>query len=228
MTGRLFIVATPIGNLKDITIRALDTLRAADLIACEDTRHSRILLAEYDINRPLTSYFEHSKQKKSRYLLELLRQGKNIALISDAGTPGISDPGYRIIKDCLDNGIEVEAIPGPSAAITALTLSGMPTDRFVFEGFLPNKQAARRRCLKQLISEERTIIVYESPHRLLRALQDIKDVLGDIRLACIREATKKFEEVIRETVSAQIAHFLQHPPKGEFVLVFNLKEKVNR
>jgi len=228
MSGTLYIVSTPIGNLEDITFRAVEILKKVDIIACEDTRHTKSLLSRYNIQGSLTSYFEHNKIKKSKDLLDLLSDGKEIALVSDAGTPGISDPGYRILKDAIDNGIEVVPIPGPSAAIVALTLSGMPTDKFTFEGFLPNKQHARRRHLAALEGERRTIIVYESPHRVLAALKDIKEVLGDIKVACVREATKKFEEVKRELVSVLIAHFEQTKPKGEFVLVFNMKEEKGR
>ncbi|NQT94836.1 MAG: 16S rRNA (cytidine(1402)-2'-O)-methyltransferase [Candidatus Omnitrophica bacterium] len=225
MSGILYIVATPIGNLSDITFRAIETLKEVDLIACEDTRHTRILLSRYSISKPLTSYFEHNKLKKSKELIVLLKEGKAIALVSDAGTPGVSDPGYRIIKDAIDSGVEIVAIPGASAAIVALALSGMPTDRFVFEGFLPNKRAARKKRLAEFKSEKRTIIIYESPHRVLAALRDIKEVLGDIEIACVREATKKFEEVKRADASKLITHFEEKAPKGEFVLVVSLKRR---
>lgn len=225
MSGTLYIVATPIGNLEDISLRAIETLKNADLIACEDTRHTKVLLARYSITGPLTSYFEHNKIKKSQYLIGLLREGKAIALVSDAGTPGISDPGYRIIKDAIDNDVEVVAIPGPNAAITALVLSGMPTDRFIFEGFLPNRSAARKKKLTELKDEKRTIIIYESPHRVLVTLRDMQEVLGDIRIACIREATKKFEEALRDKVSSLIEHFSHKKPRGEFVIVFNPRTK---
>jgi len=225
MSGTLYIVATPIGNLEDISLRAIETLKNADLIACEDTRHTKVLLARYSITGPLTSYFEHNKIKKSQYLIGLLKEGKVIALVSDAGTPGISDPGYRIIKDAIDNDVEVVAIPGPNAAITALVLSGMPTDRFIFEGFLSNRSAARKKKLTELKDEKRTIIIYESPHRVLVTLRDMQEVLGDIRIACIREATKKFEEALRDKVSSLIEHFSHKKPRGEFVIVFNPRTK---
>jgi 16S rRNA (cytidine1402-2'-O)-methyltransferase len=222
MAGILYIVSTPIGNLKDITLRAIDILKEADLIACEDTRHARILLEKYDIATPVTSYFEYSKPKKAQYIISLLKEGKSVALISDAGTPGISDPGFRIIRDAIESGIETIAIPGASAAITALVLSGMPTDRFVFEGFLPSKTSQRRKKLLGLAKETRTILAYESPYRVLATLKDMREIFGDIRIACIREATKKFEEVKRMNLGDAITHFEKNKPRGEFVLVFNL------
>jgi 16S rRNA (cytidine1402-2'-O)-methyltransferase len=225
MTGTLYIVATPIGNLGDVTFRAIETLKQADVIACEDTRHTKTLLARYNIARPLTSYFEHNKFKKTEYLISLLKQGKDIALVSDSGTPGISDPGYRVIKEAIDNNIEVIAIPGASAAITALVLSGEPTDRFIFEGFLPPKTTARKKRLAGFRQEKRTIILYESPHRIIRCLEDMKEVYGDIKISCIREATKKFEEVRRENLSKLLTHFKKSQPKGEFVLVFNPRKE---
>jgi len=225
MSRKLYIVATPIGNLGDITFRAVEILKKVDLIACEDTRHTKILLARYNILRPLTSYFEHNKIKKAKELIGLLKAGNEIALVSDAGTPGISDPGYRIIKEAIENKIEVIAVPGASAAVTALALSGMPTDRFVFEGFLPNKTVARKKRLTELKNEKRTVIVYESPHRVKATLKDMHEVFGNIYMACIREATKKFEEVLRASVEDLMAVFADRSPRGEFVFVFNLKEQ---
>ena len=224
MPSTLYIVATPIGNLGDITFRAIEILKQVDLIACEDTRRTKQLLSRHDVLTPLTSYFEHNKLKKAKYLISLLQNGKAIALVSDAGTPGISDPGYRIIKDAIDNNIEVVAIPGANAAITALVLSGMPTDRFIFEGFLPNKKTARKKKLSELITEKRTIVVYESPHRVLATLKDMQEIFGNIRVACVREATKKFEETKRDLLDVLISHFEITAPRGEFVLVFNLKK----
>lgn len=226
MKGTLYIVATPIGNLEDITFRAIETLKRVDLIACEDTRRTKILLSRYNIKNALTSYFEHNKLKRKRYLIGLLKEGKDVALVSDAGTPGISDPGYRIIRDAIDNDIEVVAIPGPNAAITALVLSGMPTDRFVFEGFLSSKTIARKKRLAGFKGEKRTIILYESPYRILKTLQDMKEVFGEIKVACIREATKKFEEVKRDNLSDLISYLEEKHPRGEFVLVFNLRNLV--
>lgn len=223
MTGTLYIVATPIGNLKDITLRAIDTLKNVALIACEDTRHTKNLTSHYDIKTPLTSYFEHNEFKKSKYIIGLLKEGKSIAVVSDAGTPGVSDPGYKLIKEALQNNINVTTIPGPSAIISSLVISGLPTDRFVFEGFLPNKSAARRKRLETFKEEKRTIIFYESPHRLIKALADMLDTFGDVTVVCTRELTKKFEEVKRDKLTGLIEHFKKHKPLGEFVVLVNLK-----
>lgn len=219
MPGTLYIVATPIGNLADITIRAIETLKAVDLIAAEDTRHTKILLDRYDIHKPATSYFEHNKIQKGDYLLRLLKEGKSIALVSDAGTPGISDPGYSIIKLCIDNSINIIPIPGPSGLITALTISGKPTDNFTFAGFLSPKPIKRKNQLKKLFDEGRTVVLYESPHRTERLLSDILEVYGDTQLVVAREVTKKFEEIRREKVSQSIEHFKLHKPKGEFIVI---------
>ncbi len=220
MAGTLLVVATPIGNLKDITLRAIETLKSADVIACEDTRRASILCTAYDIRTPTLSYHRYSGPRRHHQVLEALREGKRVALISDAGLPGISDPGASLIHDALAQGTAVEVIPGATAALTALALSGLPTDRFVFEGFLPVKPGARRRKLSQLHGEPRTVILYESPHRLLKTLGGIEDVLGDIPMSCSRELTKKFEETRRGRVSDLRAHFTKTPPRGEFVLVF--------
>ncbi|MFH1406897.1 MAG: 16S rRNA (cytidine(1402)-2'-O)-methyltransferase [Candidatus Omnitrophota bacterium] len=219
MHGTLYIVATPIGNLKDITFRAIETLKTTDLIAAEDTRHTKILTSHYGINTALTSYFEHNKITKGEYLMRLLKEGKNIALVSDAGTPGISDPGAHIIRKAIENNITVIAIPGPSAFLAAICASGKATDKFIYEGFLPVKKGARQNRLKALAAEKRTIVFYESPHRLLKTLEDILEVLGDRDIVVSRELTKKFEEIRREKTSALIEHFQKIHPKGELVIV---------
>lgn len=218
----LYIVSTPIGNLSDMTFRAIETLKSVDLIAAEDTRHSKILCDHYGISTQLISYFEHNELKRSQEILKLLQDGKNIALITDAGTPGISDPGYRLIQLAQENNIPVTTIPGATALIAALSLSGLPAHNFVFEGFLPVKSGARRNKLESLKNEERTIIFYESPHRILKALEDICDVLDDPLVVCVREITKKFEEVRKEKAGKLVESFLTVPPRGEFVLLINL------
>lgn len=219
MPGTLYVVATPIGNLEDITFRAVETLKTADLIAAEDTRHTKILLDRYGIKTPTTSYFEYNKIQKSDYLLKVLNEGKSVALVSDAGTPGISDPGYTIINLCINNNIPVVPIPGPSGLITALTVSGKPTDQFTFVGFLSPKPIKRKNQLKKLQGEDRTLVLYESPHRLEKLLNDILGIFGDTQLVVAREVTKKFEEIRREKVSQSIEHFKTHKPKGEFVVI---------
>ncbi len=218
----LFIVSTPIGNLKDITLRALETLKSVDLIACEDTRHTKILTKHYDINTPLTSYYEHNKTQKAPQIIKELQHGKDVALVTDAGTPGISDPGYLLIKLANEHNIPMTVIPGVSAVIAGLTLSGMPAHGFIFEGFLPAKSGARKNKLVSLKEEERTIIFYESPHRLLKTLQLISDVFGEeVTVACAREVTKKFEEVKKGTPKELINHFTSHKPRGEFVVLLS-------
>jgi len=218
----LYIVATPIGNLKDITYRAVEVLKQVDLIAAEDTRHTKILTNHYDIQTPLTSYFEYNKMKKSQHLLSLLQEGKDVALVSDAGTPGISDPGYHLIRLAKEQAIPVAALPGATALITALTLSGLPCHSFIFEGFLPVKSAARRKKLDQFKDEDRTIIFYESPHRIVKVLKDIEEVLEDPQVVCARELTKKFEEIKEGPASEVISYFEEKKPRGEFVVLLNL------
>ncbi|MDP2929286.1 MAG: 16S rRNA (cytidine(1402)-2'-O)-methyltransferase [Candidatus Omnitrophota bacterium] len=219
MPGTLYVVATPIGNLEDITLRAIDTLKKVDLIAAEDTRHTKILLDRYAISTSTTSYFEYNKIQKGDYLLKLLNEGKSVALVSDAGTPGISDPGYNIIRLCIENNIPVVPVPGPSGIIAALTVSGKPTDQFTFAGFLSPKPIKRKNQLKKLYDEKRTLILYESVHRIDKLLNDILEVCGDTEIVVAREVTKKFEEIRREKVSATIEHFKAHKPKGEFVVI---------
>ena len=219
MPGTLYIVATPIGNLGDTTLRAIETLKSVGLIAAEDTRTTKKLTTHYDIKTPLTSFYQYNQVRKLDSLIKQLKDGKDIALVSEAGTPGISDPGYVIIKKAVDEGIRVEAIPGPTGLIAALVISGKPTHKFVFEGFLPAKSGARRKRLKWLSDEERTIIIYESPHRILKTLADIRDIFGEKEVACCRELTKKFEEVRRGPASELLAHFEETKPRGEFILV---------
>ncbi len=215
----LYIVATPIGNLKDITLRALETLKDVDYIAAEDTRHTKILLDAYQISKPLISFFEHNQAIKTKDIIAKLKEGKKVALVSDAGTPGISDPGYPLIQAALAEGIKIEVLPGPCAAIMALTASGLPAHRFIFEGFLPVKSGARRKVLETLKDFDGTAIFYESPHRIEKTLKDIEEVLEDATVVCARELTKMFEEVKQGTAKELQAHFLKHPPKGEFVVL---------
>lgn len=214
----LYIVATPIGNLKDITFRAVEVLKSVDLIACEDTRHTKILLDHYHIQKPTTSYFQHNRFAKGEYLLGLLKEGKDVALVSDAGTPGILDPGYHLINLVVKNNIEVTCIPGPSAFVNALVLSGKPAHEFFFAGFLPNKAGARKNRLKQLSKYNCTIVLYESCHRILATLENVQSEFGDIEICVARELTKKFEEVKRGKVSSIISHFQSQKPRGEFVI----------
>ena len=219
----LYIVSTPIGNLKDISFRAIETLQTVDLIAAEDTRHTKILCDHYEIKTPLTSYFEHNQIRKGDYLLNLLKEGQAIALVTDAGTPGISDPGYHLIHLAQENNIPLTVIPGAAALIAALSLSGLPTDRFIFEGFLPVKSLSRKKRLESFKEEARTIIFYESPYRLVKTLKDMEEILGDPMVVCAREITKKFEEVKKGRASTLFEYFSRIKPRGEFVLVLNLK-----
>ncbi len=217
--GTLFIVATPIGNLEDITFRAVRILSEVDLIAAEDTRQTKILLTRYHINTPMTSYHKFNIRAKTGQLVDLLREGKNIALVSDSGMPGISDPGYELIRESVNKNIRVEPVPGPSAAITALSVSGLPTDRFTFVGFLPKKPGRKKKTLQGLKSETGTIIIYESPYRLAKTMDDIKKALGDRGVAVCRELTKKFEEVIRGKAGEVLDKLKGRKVKGEIVVV---------
>ena len=218
-SGTLYLVATPIGNLEDITLRALRVLRQADLLAAEDTRRTRRLLDHYEIARPLISYHDHNKQHRSAGLLEALLEGKSVALVSDAGTPGISDPAFYLVRLAVAHDLPVVPIPGPASPIAALVASGLPPDRFVFEGFLPVKAGKRRTRLKELAEESRTILLFESPHRLVRTLQEIREILGDREAAVARELTKKFEEISRGPVSQLLEKYAGKKPKGEIVIV---------
>lgn len=218
--GMLYLVATPIGNLEDITLRALRILREVDLVAAEDTRASRNLLNHFAIQKPLTSYYEHNKVTKGPVLLQKLKEGQNIALISDAGMPGISDPGADLVKEALADGILVTVIPGANAMLTALVASGLDTARFAFEGFLPREKSARRKQLLSLQDETRTLVFYEAPHRLLAVLRDLSEIFGREReMAAGRELTKLYEETVRGTIDQVLAHFEEKPPRGEFTLV---------
>lgn len=220
MAGTLTLVATPIGHLGDLSARAIETLQSADLIAAEDTRHTKILLARHGIVTPLTPFYDAIERRKTPALIRRLQAGEKIALVSDAGTPGIADPGGYLIPRAVAAGIPVVAIPGPCAAIAALVVSGLPMGRFVFEGYLPAKAGKLRRRLEALKGEERTVVCYETPHRLVKSLAVIQEVLGDVPMSIARELTKQFEEVQRGKVSEHLAHFQANPPKGELVLVF--------
>jgi 16S rRNA (cytidine1402-2'-O)-methyltransferase len=215
----LYIVATPIGNLKDITLRALEVLKSVDLIACEDTRHTKILLGHYGINVPTTSFFQHNRIIKADYLIKVLKEGRSVALVSDAGMPGILDPGYNIINLAIKNSIEFTVIPGAVAFVNALVLSGKPAHDFYFAGFLSNKAASRQNQLKKLSQLNTTIVFYESCHRIAACLEDILAVFGDKDICVAREITKKFEEIKRQKTSQSIAHFKQNKPRGEFVVI---------
>jgi 16S rRNA (cytidine1402-2'-O)-methyltransferase len=219
MAGTLYLCATPIGNLEDITYRVLRTLKEVDLIAAEDTRNSIKLLNHFDIQTPMTSYHEFNKIEKAYQLVAKLKEGKNIALITDAGTPGISDPGEDIVRICYEEGIDVTSLPGAAACITALTMSGRPTRRFAFEAFLPKDKKERAAVLEELKDETRTIILYEAPHHLLKTVRELLDALGDRELTVCRELTKKHEEKIQTTFSSLLSYYEEKEPRGEYVLV---------
>lgn len=215
----LFIIATPIGNLEDITLRAIRTLKEADFVVAEDTRHSGILLKKYDIATPPLSFHSHSPESQLQKLIALLKEGKNLALISDAGTPGISDPGYLLIKNAIENNIPVTAIPGPSAVITAVVASGLPCHRFLYLGYLPLKKG-RKKMLAELRENPYTAVFYEAPHRLMKTFGELEEALGsDRRVAICREMTKVFEEIFRGTLAEAKAHFESKKPRGEFTIV---------
>lgn len=225
MAGKLYLCATPIGNLEDITLRVLRVLEEVDLIAAEDTRNSIKLLNHYEIKTPMTSYHEFNKIEKAYQLVEKLQEGMNIALITDAGTPGISDPGEELVKIAYEAGIEVTSLPGPAACITALTLSGLSTRRFAFEAFLPKDKKERKRILKELQKETRTIILYEAPHHLIKTLEELREALGNRRITLCRELTKKYEEGQRTTIDEVLEYYKDKEPRGEYVLVLEGKTK---
>ena len=225
MAGKLYLCATPIGNLEDMTYRVVRTLGEVDLIAAEDTRNSIKLLNHFEIKTPMTSYHEYNKIEKGKKLVEKLQEGKSIALITDAGTPGISDPGEELVKMCYEAGIEVTSLPGAAACITALTLSGLSTRRFAFEAFLPTDKKEKQAVLKELENETRTIILYEAPHRLVRTLQELLDSLGNRRITICRELTKKHETAFQTTLKEAVSYYEINEPKGECVLVLEGKSR---
>jgi len=228
--GTLFIVSTPIGNLEDITLRAKRILSKVEIIACEDTRKTGNLLKQLSIQKPIfLSYYEENELKRIPQIINLLKEGKNVALVSNAGTPTLSDPGFKLVRECVNQGIKVEAIPGASAILTALVSSGLPTDKFLFLGYLPKKQGKRTKLLKNIATMNHiivmTIIIFLSPHRLVQELVDIKQFFGDIEIVICRELTKIYEEIRREKINQSITHFEKVKPKGEFTLLFNTPPK---
>ena len=223
MAGKLYLCTTPIGHIEDITLRVLRTLKEVDLIAAEDTRNSMKLLNHFEIKTPMTSYHEYNKIEKAYQLVEKLREGKNIALITDAGTPGISDPGEDLVRICIEEGIEVTSLPGPVACVTALTMSGMKTRRFAFEAFLPRDKKEREQVLSQLSNETRTIVLYEAPHHLISTLKELEQVLGNRKIAICRELTKRYEERKITTLSESLIFYNDNEPRGEYVLVIEGK-----
>ncbi len=225
MQGKLYLCATPIGNLEDITFRVIRILKEADIIAAEDTRHSIKLLNHFEIKTPMTSYHEFNKIEKAIYLVQQMKNGLTVALITDAGTPGISDPGEELVKQCFEAGIEVSSVPGAAACITALTMSGLPTRRFCFEAFLPSDKKERQHILNELKKETRTIILYEAPHRLVKTLEELKENLGNRTLTLCKELTKKFETASKTTFEEALENFSHTEPKGEYVLVIEGKDR---
>ena len=225
MTGTLYLCATPIGNLEDMTFRVIRTLKEVDLIAAEDTRNSIKLLNHFEIQTPMTSYHEYNKYEKGRKLVEKLLEGQDIALITDAGTPGISDPGEELVKMCYESGISVTSLPGAAACITALTISGLSTRRFAFEAFLPSDKKEREQILKEMETETRTMIVYEAPHRLVKTLKLFLERLGNRKITVCRELTKRHETALAVTLEEAVVHYEANPPKGECVLVIEGKSR---
>ena len=225
MSGTLYLCATPIGNLEDITFRVINTLKEVDLIAAEDTRHSIKLLNHFEIKTKMTSYHEYNRVEKAKVLVKQLQEGKNIALITDAGTPGISDPGEELVRQCHEAGITVTALPGACALINALIISGQPTRRFCFEAFLPKDKKEKVAVLEELKNETRTIIIYEAPHRLARTLKELRETLGNRQLTLCRELTKKYEEADKTTIDQAIEKYNEKEPRGEYVLVIEGKSQ---
>ena len=225
MAGKLYLCATPIGNLEDITYRVVRTLNEVDLIGAEDTRNSIKLLNHFDIKTPMTSYHEFNKYDKAKQLVEMMKEGKNIAIITDAGTPGISDPGEEVVRQCFEAGIQVTSLPGPAACITALTMSGQKTRRFCFEAFLPKDKKEKVAVLEELKNETRTIIIYEAPHRLARTLKELRETLGNRQLTLCRELTQKYEEADKTTIDRAIEKYNEKEPRGEYVLVIEGKSQ---
>ncbi len=227
-TGILYLCATPIGNLQDMTMRVVETLGSVDLIAAEDTRNSIRLLHHFDIHTPMTSYHEHNKVEKAQVLVARLQEGKNVALVTDAGTPAISDPGETLVKMCQEAGIRVTSLPGACACITALTLSGLSSRRFCFEGFLPSDKKEKAEVLEECSQESRTMVFYEAPHRLKRTLQELHEALGERRLTICRELTKKFEEVMPTTLEGAVSYYGETEPRGEYVLVVEGRDRMQK
>ena len=217
--GVLYVVSTPIGNLEDITLRALRMLKEVDLIAAEDTRKTGFLLKHFEIKNKITSYHDYNKEKKTPFLINQLKSGKDVAIVSDAGTPGISDPCYFLVKEALKQEIRIVPLPGPSALLSALVVSGLPTDRFVFEGFLPQKKSKRAKRIKELSSEKRTLVLFESPYRLIQTLENLNQMLGERRIVVARELTKKFEEITRGKITDVKSYFEKRKIKGEMVII---------
>ena len=225
-SGKLYLCATPIGNLEDMPVRGIRMMQEADLIAAEDTRNSIKLLNHFNIKTPMTSYHEYNKVEKAGFLVDKMLQGQTIVLITDAGTPGISDPGEELVRQCVEAGIEVLSIPGPAACINALIISGLPTRRFVFEAFLPSDKKERGYVLSELENETRTMIIYEAPHRLIKTLEELRGVLGDNRrIAVCKELTKKHETVYRDTIAGAVVYYTENEPRGEYVLVIEGKDR---
>lgn len=225
--GTLFIIATPIGNLEDITLRAIEVLRSVDYIVCEDTRHTGNLLHKLQITSyQLISYYEQNELRRIPEIIALLKNGNNVALVTDAGTPAISDPGFKLVRECIGEGLKIESIPGPSSPVAALTVSGLPTDKFLFLGYPSKKEGHRKKLFNNISSIVQTIkltiIIFEAPHRIVKTLQEMKEVLGDIDIVICRELTKIHEEVRREKISQSLEHFKKIPPKGEFVILFHI------